>query len=207
MIYSYEKVFDSLLKLLLLIWGILCLVVFASTAYFFTSNFSIIIPITLLGGLVGIFSSSYIYVVFSLPYMLLKDFDKIKNKLALHTYKTVSEFQEDISDFLLRFYRFPGLSLLGGEFHFKNANLIKKNTPSLEIENLNRKSKKFTIHKLKHGQQAIYIPIEIEGVYLGYMLLYTEKYSLPFFADILNNFENQNLDDQLLHLMYQLKHM
>jgi len=205
MIYSYEKVFDSLLKLLLVIWGVLCLVIFATTSYFLTESYVIIIPASLLGGLLGVISACYLYVVFSLPFMLQKDFDLIKNKLALHRYSSVGAFQADIADFVLSFYRFPGLTVLGGDFHFKNANLLKKDTQSFDLVNIDLNSSKSSIHKLKNGQKAIFIPVEIEGVYLGYMLLYTAKYSLPFFPDVLRNFENENLDDQLLHLIHQLK--
>lgn len=206
MYYSYEKFFGFILKGLLVIWAMVCVFVSFGLSYLIFNSPTWCIPAVMLGVMVGVISSSYIYVVFSIPYLLSKEFDVIKNRVALNEYATVDEFQREVADFIIQFFQFAGANIQGGVFEFKNCQPLMKNVSvdCNEVAKFQTLASDISVRKINLGKKSAYlVPVELKNVHLGYMVLISKGYSFPFFKNILIDFENYYLDDQLMHVVNQ----
>ncbi|RXQ97380.1 hypothetical protein EO244_00370 [Ancylomarina salipaludis] len=156
------------------------------------------IPASIIGTLIAVVSGIYFYTILSIPYKLSRKFDHIKDKVALETYTSCDDFQKEVADFIIDFFNYPGANVIGGNFHFNNCKSYTKNSGE---EILKFRSNTITKFKLKSGKRAVYVPIRIANHELGDMLLIMEGPTLPIFNDIIADFENYFLDDQLYHVI------
>lgn len=156
------------------------------------------IPASIIGTIIAVTSGIYFYTILSIPYKLSRKFDTIKNKVALEAYTSCDDFQEEIANFIIDFFNYPGANVIGGNFHFKNCKNYIKNSGE-DIQKF--RSNTITKYKLKSGKNAVYVPIKIANHNLGDMLLILEGQTLPLFKSIIADFENYFLDDQLYHVL------
>ncbi len=57
--------------------------------------------------------------------------------------------------------------------------------------------------KSKDGTRLFYVPIQLADIDLGWMVLKTDGFTMGLFSELISDFENMYLDDQLLHVLSQ----
>ncbi|MBI9066652.1 MAG: hypothetical protein JEZ09_05125 [Salinivirgaceae bacterium] len=200
MFSTFDRIYTFSINTIAFIVAVVITALFWVGATHLFSNISIYIPITIFGGLLGVLIGAYLYVILSIPFQLSKKFDVIKNKVALHGYESVDEFQKEIAAFIIKMFKYPGVSIDGGVFRFKGAEILTYNI-DFDLEKLNSLSENKPIIRL-NGGKAFYIPIGIGSKDLGHMILISNDFVLPIMHSILLDFESYMLDDQLLHVQY-----
>jgi len=200
---SLERIHRLALELLLVIWVIACAMICWMGAGTIEGIGAWQIPIGMFGIIAGVISGTYFFVIFTIPFRLASRFDPIKNKVALKEFQSVDEFQEEIAQFIIKFFRFSGANVEGGIFQFKNCNELKLNFN--EEFSINDLSDLTNIKKIKSqsGKRLFYIPIRLANIDLGWMLLKMEGFTMSLFPELISDFENMYLDDQLLHVLSQ----
>ena len=199
MFTSFDNIYSFIIKATIIGFGILFTLLCCLAVYLFFDNPLWYIPFSIFGIIASILAGSYLHVVLSIPFQLPKKFDPIKNKVALGEYSNISAFQEDIANFLIVFFNFPGADIVGGKFHFKGCNpTIKK--CGVSFDDLTEKSFSNNKKRLDDNHKAFHLPIMLGNQSLGYMILITKGYTIPVFYSILEDFENYYLDDQIKHV-------
>lgn len=188
--------FSSLMVILLVLISTLSM--FATGLLF--SNPSAPLLGLLIGMIVGSVASVYLYVIITIPGLLTKEFDGIKNRLALGEFKSVEDFQNEVGHFLVKFFRFPGMTVTGGQFRFKGCELLNIDTKAdySEIE----EGREIRAIKQK-GVTIIYVPVIMGDEFLGDFCLEVNTLSKRLFKAFISDFENFLLDD-LLKIVYLL---
>ena len=198
MFSSFNNIFSFIIKATVIFMGLVITAFSLLLPYLLFDNLLFYIIAFFLGVIISIVVGSYLFVILSIPLQLPQKFDIIKNRVALNKFSSIQEFQSEIGDFMVSFFNFMGVDIIGGKFHFINCDptIIECGVDFSKLKTQdfikNRK-------KLDSGLQAFYLPIQIEDQDLGYMILITKGYTLPLFYSILEDFENYYLDDQIIH--------
>ncbi|HER09723.1 MAG TPA: hypothetical protein ENO20_12525 [Bacteroides sp.] len=156
---------------------------------------------------------SFIYVVSYIPFNLASAFDPIKNDIASGRITDLEQFGKRITGFVTEFFNFSFLDIAHAFFQTPGSDLISHGDLSPvekameEYKMLEKSSKLEEIMRagkvsLHNREYHLYIlPIWINDRWLGYMGLLTEKRISRFFQKFLVEFEDNFLDDQLLHII------
>lgn len=198
MLSTFNNAYQLLIKTSVILIGTILpsLILLIHYQFFYTSN--LYIPLLLTGVILSVVFCSYLYVILSIPLLLPQKFDLIKNNVALNKYSNLQEFQTAVSNFMVSFFNFKGVDIVGGKFHFTGCEpvIIECGVDLTKIEVQNFSKNKL---KLPGNHTAFFLPIELANQELGYMILVTKGFTLPFVYSILQDFENYYLDDQILH--------
>lgn len=206
MFKSFESIYKFVLKIVFAIFtGVFALIGYG-VSYFFLDNELIWIPLVLTGIIIGSIISSYLYVILLIPYMISKEFDEIQNKVALSHYKSTPQFQDEIAEFIFNFFKFPGAYIESGVFEFKDCPVLVKGIDENMLSKLKikeyrerKENRQFKINK----HSLFFLPINFGGHDLGYMVLFTKGFQLPFLKSILVDLINYYVDDQLMLVLKQ----
>lgn len=156
---------------------------------------------------------SYIYVVSYIPFNLATAFDPIKNDIVSGRITDLEEFGKRITAFVTEFFNFSFLDIAHAFFQTPGSDLISHQDLSPvhqameEYKMLEKSSKleeimragKVSVHDREY--HLYILPIWINDRWLGYLGLLTEKRISRFFQKFLVEFEDNFLDDQLLHII------
>lgn len=169
--------------------------------------------VTLLGYMVlVVVLGSMIHTISYIPFNLATAFDPIKNDVATGVIKNQAEFGKRVSHFITRFFDFAFLDIDRAFLHTEQAGLIscdelQEAKKAMEEFDMLEKSKavqemiragKIT---LGNDEYHLYIlPIWFGDQWLGYMGLLSNRRIGRFFQHFLMEFENNFLDDQLMHV-------
>lgn len=201
MLTSFASIYKFIINITVSILGlIIAALIWISGAVLF-SEFYMQIPFIILGIIAGVSAGGYLFVLLRLPIELPEKFDPIKNRVALQQYSTVREFQQDIAIFLLEAFEFRGADICAGYFNFNGAEPLYLNVDMDISSLLTEEHERVVRTKLQHGKTAFYVPVQIGNIKLGEMLVFTQGYVLPLMEELLQDFENYYLDDQLLHVI------
>ena len=186
----------------------------AMLAVKFSPNQLFPLVITLLAYLVlVIVVGSMIFVISYIPFNLATAFDPIKNDIAEGKLTTMEDLAERITSFTVKFYNFSFLDIahafieteLSGLMGFECNKEVEK---ILKEYNILDKSKAFEELSLagkislpERDYQLYILPIWIGGRWLGYMALLSEKRISRFFQRFLLEYEENFLDDQIMHVV------
>ena len=155
---------------------------------------------------------SMIHTISYIPFNLARAFDPIKNDIASGKISDMEELGKRVSQFLTTFFDFAFLDIDYAFLHTEQAGLVScdelpEAAPAMEEFGMLEKSK--TIReiiragKITHGHNDYHLyilPIWFGEKYLGYMGLLSKKRVGSFFQKYLMEFENDFLDDQLMHV-------
>jgi hypothetical protein len=156
---------------------------------------------------------SMIFVISYIPFNLATAFDPIKNDIAEGKLTTMEELAERITSFTVKFYNFSFLDIshafieteLSGLMGFECNKEVEK---ILKEYNILDKSKAYESLSLagkislpERDYQLYILPIWIGGRWLGYMALLSEKRISRFFQRFLLEYEENFLDDQIMHVV------
>ena len=155
---------------------------------------------------------SMIHTISFIPFNLATAFDPIKNDVARGVIKNQEEFGKRISNFVTRFFDFAFLDIDRAFLHTEQAGLvscdeIQEAERAMEEFNMLEKSravkKIIRAGKITLGNDAYHLyilPIWFGDQWLGYLGLLSKKRIGRFFQHFLMEFENNFLDDQLMHV-------
>ncbi len=160
---------------------------------------------------------SMIHVISYIPFNLANSFDPIQNDIASHRIGTMDELGKRICEFTVQFFDFAFLDISHASIQIEGSD-ITSHAPSKQVEKilkeyqmLQNSQKLVGITRagaisLPEGEHQLYIlPICFEDRWLGYMALISRKRISHFFQRFLMEYENNFLDDQVMHLIHHDK--
>ena len=184
------------------------------------SEFSIAPRIQLLIGflmtIAAVIGGGILSVYFDLPAISV-EFDEIKNDIAKKVIKSPEEFGHRLTKLLCKFFNFQFfnieysfIKIIGTQYVYSDPELIKLGNLNLEnISNdLINKSKKteevFFYDKFQVNSKNNYLyilPIWFGDDWLGFIGILSHRKVSKLFLTFLNNFENEYIDDQIVHVL------
>ena len=156
---------------------------------------------------------SMIYVISYIPFNLATAFDPIKNDIASGKIHTIEELGERITSFTVQFYNFSFLDITHAYIEIEESGIIgfESNTELDKVLNGYRmldKSKMLEeiaragkVSLPERDYQLYILPIWLGEKWLGYMALLSEKRISRFFLRFLMEYEENFLDDQIMHVV------
>ncbi len=173
-------------------------------AGFFFITASVIIYLIL-----AVLFGSFMSIISYIPSNLAGAFDPIKNDIANRRIKTSRDFSERLVIFINDFFDFafmdvehslvkigndePSLSFSTADFNWEELSSLEGN--SREVNYLGKKS---------IGSEKLHcyiIPIRFGEEWLGYYGVFTKAKLWKIFVDLLVDFEDSYIDDQLIHVL------
>lgn len=201
MLSTFNNITKTILKILLFFWvlSISALACWIGTTLL--NQTMQVIPIVIFFALFAMAIGAYFYVLITIPQQLASTFDVIKDKVALNQYSGLEEFQKEVAELIIRFFRFPGLEIIGGEFAFHTCTPLTISIP--EECNFKHDLKPIDLGWISKKQKykVLYVPIRLGEKQLGHMILITKGWTLGLFPKIIQDLENNFLDDQLFHMI------
>ncbi len=175
--------------------------------------------VTLILYMVGtVIVGSLIHVISYIPFNLATAFDPIKNEIATGEIASIEQLGKKITRFTVQFFDFSFLDISHAFIQTDTSDLISHIPLPTQIEQVLKeygmaeKSKemeeiiragKITIPE---GEYHLYVlPIWFGSRWLGYMTLLSEKRISRFFQQFLMEYENNFLDDQIMHIIHHSK--
>ena len=167
--------------------------------------------------LVVVIVGCVIHVVSYIPFNLAAAFDPVKNDIASGKIATMEQLGKRITAFTVQFYDVSFLDITHAFIQTETSELLSHDETGklgqvLEEYDMLEKSKqleeiiragKIT---LSEGEYHLYIlPIWFGKRWLGYMALLSERRISRFFLRFLMEYENNFLDDQIMHIVHYKK--
>jgi hypothetical protein len=155
-----------------------------------------------------------IHVISYIPFNLATSFDPIKNEIASREIQSMDQLGKRITEFTVNFFDFSFLDITHAYMETADSGLISHEEHKglekvLEAYQMLEKSQELdeVIHageiNLPEGAYQLYIlPIWLGEHWLGYMALLSEKRISHFFLRFLSEYENNFLDDQIMHIVH-----
>ena len=156
---------------------------------------------------------SMIHVISYIPFNLATAFDPIKNDIALGKILSIEQLGERITAFTVQFYNFSFLDIThaymeieeSGIIGFESNKELDKILKEYRMLNKSKALEEITLAgkvSLPERDYQLYIlPIWLGETWLGYMALLSEKRISRFFRRFLMEYEENFLDDQIMHLV------
>ncbi len=153
------------------------------------------------------------HVISYIPFNLATAFDPIKNDIATGKISTIEELGERITCFTVEFYNFSFLDITHAYIEIGDSGIIgfesnKQIDIILKEYHMLDKSKVLEeitlagkISLPEHDYRLYILPIWLGESWLGYMALLSEKRISHFFQRFLMEYEENFLDDQIMHLV------
>ncbi len=170
--------------------------------------------ITLLVYLISVvIIGSMIHVISYIPFNLAAAFDPIKNDIASGRISTMEELAKRLTVFTVQFYNFSFLDIshafletresgvIGFESNKEVDKFLKEYKMLDKSKTLEEISLAGKISLPERDYHLYLLPIRMGETWLGYMALLSEKRISPFFQRFLLEYEDNFLDDQILHLV------
>jgi hypothetical protein len=178
-----------------------------------------VIIFLLAGALIG----AWLWVLIKLPQGLAKSFDRIKNKIAGGEITGSDDFSAEISRFLVEYFTFFRFDVIYAQFQVKNhdpigypAEFTSDTTNPADLASKSRKTEELIyLGKSNNNGSSFHgyiVPIWFGHDWLGYFYVLTDTRLNGIFRNFLAEFEEQYIDDQLMHVLHtdrmtQVQHM
>jgi len=201
MLSTFDNITKTILKILLFFWVLSISALACWIGTIVLNQAMQVIPIVIVFALLALGVGVYFYVLITIPQQFASDFDVIKDKVALNQYAGVEEFQKEIAELLIRFFRFPGLEVIGGKFEFHNCTPLTINIPENFSNDQTFDHDKICWIWKSPKNKILYVPISLGRKQLGHMLIVTRGWTLSLFPKIILDLENNFLDDQLFQMI------
>jgi len=156
---------------------------------------------------------SMIHVISYIPFNMATAFDPIKNDIASGRIATIEELGARITSFTVTFYNFSFLDISHAFLQTEHSGLMG-NQENSQLENILKEhdlleKSRQTDHITAEGKimlegkayQLYILPIWLGENWLGYMALLSEQRISRFFQRFLMEYEENFLDDQIMHLV------
>lgn len=177
----------------------------------------VIIPVSIAYLVFIVLFYSIIQVVSYIPANLAGAFDPLKNGIASGRITSVSDFSKELADFMCSFFSFAFFDVefavvqISG-FKPVSSGLSEWNDPGFhpdEMDALSSCLDETTYFKrlaTDSGSLHVYlIPLIFGDRRMGYIAVGTRQKLWKIFIQLLNEFENDYIDDQLIHILDRQK--
>lgn len=163
--------------------------------------------------IVVVILGAMIHVISYIPFNLATAFDPIKNDIASGEISNIEKLGERITSFTVQFYNFSFLDITHAYIEIGDSGIIgfESNTQvdkvlkefrmldkSKVLEEISLAGK---ISLPERDYQLYILPLWLGESWLGYMALLSEKKISRFFLRFLMEYEENFLDDQIMHLV------
>jgi len=154
-----------------------------------------------------------IHVISYIPFNLATAFDPIKNDIASGNISSMKQLGERITSFTVQFYNFSFLDIShayieiqeSGIIGFESNSQVDKILKEYNMLDKSRVLEEITlagkISLPERDYQLYIIPLWLGESWLGYMAILSEKRISRFFQRFLMEYEENFLDDQIMHLV------
>lgn len=154
-----------------------------------------------------------IHVISYIPFNLATAFDPIKNDIASGRISTMEELAERLTVFTVQFYNFSFLDIshafletrengvIGFEWNKEVDKFLKESRMLDKSKTLEEISLAGKISLPERDYHLYILPLRMGDTWLGYMALLSEKRISRFFQRFLMEYEDNFLDDQIMHLV------
>jgi hypothetical protein len=156
---------------------------------------------------------SMIHVISYIPFNLATAFDPIKNDIAAGRLTSMEALGERLTRFTVEFYNFSFLDIThayietegSGIIGFESNTQVDKVLKEYEMLDKSKALEEITLAgkiSLRDRDYQLYIlPLWLGETWLGYMALLSEKRISRFFQRFLMEYEDNFLDDQVMHVV------
>jgi hypothetical protein len=156
---------------------------------------------------------SLIHVISYIPFHLAHAFDPIQNDIASHRIMRMDQLGERITRFTVDFFDFSFLDIAQAFMQTEGSDIMG-HEPNRQVEEVLKEYQMLQNSQalegitrageieLPEGNFQLYIlPIRFENQWLGYLALISKRKISRFFQRFLMEYEDDFLDDQVMHLM------
>ena len=160
---------------------------------------------------------TFIYLVSYIPFNLSSAFDPIKNDIASGKINNQEDFGREITSFITEFFNFTFLDIEHAFFQSEESDLISNQENPELLQAMNefdpvQISKSTTVitwvGKIRIDKRSYHLyilPIWFGERWLGYMGILSANRINQLFLKFIMEFENNFLDDQLMHVLHNSK--
>ena len=164
----------------------------------------------------GVIGGGILSVYFDLPSISV-EFDEIKNDIAKKIIKSPEEFGHRVTKLLCKFFTFQFfkieysfIKIIGTQYVYSDPELIKEGNLNLKdiSSDLINKSKRteeiffYDKFQVNSNNNHLYIlPMWFGDDWLGFIGILSRNKISKLFLMFLNNFENEYIDDQIVHVL------
>ena len=163
--------------------------------------------------LIAALLGAWLWVLVSLPQGLSARFDPIKNRIAAGEITSSKMFSEELAAFIASYFSFFRFDVNCVIVQVKNHDPYRfpedNSMPYPEIRQLAEQSRStrdlIPLGRQKCSGQNYYgylVPIWFGGDWLGYFCVFTDTRLMKLFQQVLKEFEEQYVDDQLVHVLH-----
>lgn len=150
------------------------------------------------------------YVLFRIPFTLQYRFDDIKNRIANGTLTTMNELEKELSDFIIQFFTFAFFDIEECAIQIRDRKIYLSSDHLRDLfqyDELAIRSAE-TQKSIRLGKTGsptgkyfvLLIPLWFGEEWFGYILVFSRTRFIPFTREILEDFEDNFIDDQLIHV-------
>jgi hypothetical protein len=214
---SYFELFYGVRRLLLLTFYLVSVIAFGLVVLILLNIARVAVTwqvlVTLLIFVASISGGAFLYVLLELP-KIGYDFDKIKNDIASGNIKSPEQFSRRVVDLLCRYFSFAFFSVeyafikVQQEKPVGSDQVIFDDLSATKLDQLLQLSlaTEDVVYVGKHNVKGtayhLYlIPIYFGQEWLGYIGILTHQKLWKIFTRFLVDFENNYVDDQLVHVL------
>ncbi len=157
---------------------------------------------------------AWLWILIRLPQGMSRRFDEIKNGIAAGEIVSSDEFAQRLARFLVEYFSFFRFDVVAAVvqvrdyppahypdlIHSRDINLQQLAAESRETATL------INIGKMKVDNQELFgylVPVWFGNDWLGYFCVFTDTRLNRLFRNMLSVFEDDFVDDQLMHVMYR----
>lgn len=174
---------------------------------------AVIIPVSIAYLVLIVLGYSLIRVISYIPANLAGAFDPLKNKIADRSVATAADLAGELAEFLCSFFNFAffdiefsAVRILGCDpVCSEGFDLGKAGLDPGTLEEFAGERKETSFYgRIKSGYGSLYmyvIPLVFGGKPLGYMAIATRRKLWRTFVFLLDEFENDFVDDQVVHVL------
>lgn len=154
-----------------------------------------------------------IHVISYIPFNLATAFDPIKNDIASGKITTIEQLGERITSFTVQFYNFSFLDITHAYIEIEDSGIIgfeSNNQVNHILNEISMLDKSKVLEEITlagkislpdRDYQLYILPLWLGDSWLGYMALLSEKRISHFFQRFLMEYEENFLDDQIMHVV------
>lgn len=158
---------------------------------------------------------SLIHTISYIPFNLAAAFDPIKNAIASGDIRTLEDLGKKVSEFITGFFDFAFLDIDHAFLYTERTGPVSHEDLSQSIramEKFGMAEKSKTLENIiragkitqGHREYHLYIlPVWFGEKWLGYLGLLSKNRISRFYREFLKEFENNFLDDQIMHVIQQ----
>jgi hypothetical protein len=173
----------------------------------------IIVPVSIAYLVIIVLGYSIVHVISYIPANLAGAFDPIKNGIASGQINSAADLSGKLAEFICSFFDFAFFDIQFAMVHLDGHKPVSYSEPDVDTDGLDfdelekqgmTADRTLLIGKrtMGSGKRNVYvIPLIFGEKRLGYIAVATRQKLWKIFTQLLNEFENDFIDDQIVHVL------